>query len=202
MPFFTLVSFRCDHIFPPVAAAYLFLVRPENNRMNWEMLAAIGQLATVLIGIPSFVYLAIQIREQTRERRHAAINTLAGQWSELVKSLNDSAEFSAIYLRGLQSFDELDAVSKVRFSAFFGRFFKNFEGMYFYRLDGVLGASSWGEIERTMNDLLAYPGTRQWWETRKHWHADEFARAVDEIMARGSEAKAYATYNLRDVPKA
>ena len=170
--------------------------------MNWEMLAAIGQVTAVLVGIPSFVYLAIQIREQTRERRHAAINTLAGQWSDLVKSLNDSAEFSAIYLRGLQSFDQLDAVSKVRFSAFFGRFFKNFEGMYFYRRDGVLGASSWGEIERTMNDLLAYPGTRQWWETRKHWHTDDFAHVVDKIIAQGSEAKAYATYNLRDIPKA
>ena len=170
--------------------------------MNWEMLAAIGQLAAVLLGFPSLVYLAIQIREQTRERRHAAINTLAGQWSDLVKSLNDSAEFSAIYLRGLQSFDELDAVSKVRLSGFFGRFFKNFEGMYFYRRGGVLGASSWAEIERTMNDLLAYPGTRQWWETRKHWHADEFIRVVDEIIAKGDEPKAYATYNLRDIPKA
>jgi len=170
--------------------------------MNWEMLAAIGQLAAVLLGFPSLVYLATQIREQTKERRHAAINTLAGQWSDLIKSLNDSAEFSAIYLRGLQSFHELDPVSKVRFSAFFGRFFKNFEGMYFYRLGGVLGSSSWGEIERTMTDLLAYPGTRAWWETRKHWHADEFARVVDQIIAQGNEAKAYATYNLVDVPKA
>ena len=170
--------------------------------MTWEMLAAIGQLAAVLLGFPSLVYLASQIREQTKERRHAAINTLAGQWSDLIKSLNDSAEFSAIYLRGLQSFHELDPVSKVRFSAFFGRFFKNFEGMYFYRLGGVLGSSSWGEIERTMTDLLAYPGTRAWWETRKHWHADEFARVVDQIIAQGNEAKAYATYNLVDVPKA
>jgi hypothetical protein len=170
--------------------------------MNWEMLAAIGQLAAVLIGIPSFVYLAIQIREQTKERRHAAINTLAAQWSELVKSLNDSAEFAAIYLRGLHSFSELDSVSKVRFSAFFGRFFKNFEGMYFYRRDGVLGASLWGEIDRTMNDLLAYPGTRQWWETRKHWHTNEFAAVVDQIIAKGAQPKAYATYDLRDIARA
>jgi hypothetical protein len=168
--------------------------------MNWEMLAAMGQLAAVLIGIPSLVYLAIQIREQTRQRCHAAINTLTAQWSELVKSLNDSADFSAIYLRGLQSFNDLDPVSKVRLSAFLGRFFKNFEGMYFYRCDGVLGASLWGEIERTMNDLLAYLGTRQWWDTRKHWHTDEFARVVDEIIARGNEPKAYSTYNLQDMP--
>jgi hypothetical protein len=169
--------------------------------MNWQILAAVGQLAAIVIGIPSLVYLAIQIREQTRERRCATINTLAAQWSELLKSLNDSADFSAIYLRGLQSFGELDAVSKLRFSAFFGRFFKNSEGMHFHRRDGVLGASLWGEIERIMNDLLGYPGTRQWWETRKHWHTDEFARVVDEIIAKAREPKAYATYNLSDLPR-
>ena len=168
--------------------------------MNWEMLSAVAQLAAVLLGVPSFIYLAVQIREQTNERRRAAINTLSAQWSDLTKSLNDSAEFAAIYLRGLQSFTGLDSVSKVRFSAFFGRFFKNFEGMYFYRQDGVLGASLWSEIERTMTDLLAYPGTRQWWDTRKSWHTDEFACVVDRIVARGNTPQAYASYDLRDVP--
>ena len=167
--------------------------------MNWEMLAAIGQLAAVLIGIPSFVYLALQIREQTKERRCAAVTALTGQWGDLVTSLHDSAEFSVIYLRGLQSFDELDAVSKVRFSAFFGRFFKNFEGMYFYRCDGSLGETLWGEIDRTMADLIAYPGTQQWWRTRKHWHTHEFAAVVDAMIAAGPKPKAYATYDLREL---
>ncbi|PZR76335.1 MAG: hypothetical protein DLM73_03225 [Chthoniobacterales bacterium] len=170
--------------------------------MNWEMLAAIGQLAAVLVGIPSFIYLAVQIREQTKERQRAAVTALTGQWGELVRSLHDSPDFSAIYLRGLQSFGELDAVSKVRFSAFFGRFFKNFEGMYFYRRDGTLGETLWGEIERTMADLIAYPGTQQWWKTRRHWHTHEFAAVVDDIIAKGCKPDAYATYDLREVSKA
>ena len=37
--------------------------------MKWEMLAAIGQLAAVLVGIPSLVYLAVQIRAQTHGTR-------------------------------------------------------------------------------------------------------------------------------------
>jgi hypothetical protein len=56
--------------------------------------------------------------------------------------LHDSAEFSAIYLRGVQSFSDLDAVSKLRFSPFQNRFFKNFEGMYFSCRDDILTASS------------------------------------------------------------
>jgi hypothetical protein len=167
--------------------------------MNWEMLAAIGQLSAVFVGIPSLIYLAVQIREQTKERRQSAVNALTVQWGDLTCALHESAEFSAIYLRGLQSFNDLDAISKVRLSAFLNRFFKNFQAMYFSHCDGVLSASLWGEIERTMSDLIAYPGTRQWWETRRHWHTDEFGRVVDAIIARGTEPKAYSTYDLREI---
>lgn len=169
--------------------------------MNWEMLTAVGQLAAVFIGIPSIIYLAIQIREQTKERRHAAVNALTVQWGDLTRSLHDNAEFAATFLRGVQSFTNLDAVSKLRFSAFFNRFLKNFEGMYFSHRDGILAAALWGEIERTMSDFLAYPGVQEWWKTRRHWHTEEFARVVDQVIARGDKPTAYTTYALGNVSK-
>src|SRR5205085_672631 len=104
-----------------------------------------------------------------------------------------------IFLRGVQSFADLDPVSKLRFSAFFNRFFNHFEAMYFSHLDGILTASAWGKIERTMSDLIAYPGVQQWWEERRHWHTEEFGRVVDAIIAKGTEPKAYSTYNLRKI---
>jgi hypothetical protein len=164
--------------------------------MNWEMLTAVGQLAAVFVGIPSLIYLAIQIRAQTSERRQSAVNALTVQWGDLTRALHESAEFTAIYLRGLESFSDLDPVSKLRFSAFFNRFFKNFQAMYFSRCDGILAASLWGEVERTMSDLLAYPGTRQWWAIRKHWQTEEFGRMVDAIIARNDKPAAYASYGV------
>src|SRR5947208_2272775 len=179
-----------DHQFHPKTATDL---------MNWEMLTAFGQLAAVFIGIPSVIYFAVQLREQTRERRQAAVNALTVQWGDLTKALHENAEFTAVYLRGVQSFHDLDAVSKLRFSAFQNRFFKNFEGMYYSRREGILNNELWSEIERTMSDFLAYDGARQWWETRKHWHSEAFARIVDAIIAKGDEPKAYSTYNLDEV---
>jgi hypothetical protein len=167
--------------------------------MNWEMLAAIGQLAAVCVGIPSLIYLAVQIREQTRERRQSAVNALAVQWGDLTCALHESAEFSAIYLRGLQSFDALDSISKLRFSAFFNRFLKNSQAMYFAHRDGILTDELWGEIERTMTDLIGYPGVQQWWKTRRHWHSQEFASVVDAIIARGGKPIAYSTYDLAKI---
>jgi hypothetical protein len=56
------------------------------------------------------------------------VNALTEQWGELTKALHENPEFTTLYLRGIQSFHDLDAVSKLRFSAFQNRFFKNFEG--------------------------------------------------------------------------
>src|SRR4029078_3287048 len=105
--------------------------------MNWAMLTAIGQLAAVLIGVPSIIYFAIQLREQNRERRQSAVNALTVQWGELTKALHENPEFTVLYLRGVQSFHDLDAVSKLRFSAFQNRFFKNFEALYYLTRAGI-----------------------------------------------------------------
>jgi hypothetical protein len=169
--------------------------------MNWEMLAAIGQLAAVLVGIPSLIYLATQIREQTKERRQSAVHALTVQWGDLTGSLHDNAETAAIFLRGLHSFADLDAVSKLRFSAFFNRLINIFEGMYFSHRQGILTGSSWSAIERTMSDLISYPGVHQWWETRRHWHTEEFGQLVGELITKGSKPRAFSTYNLREIMK-
>ncbi len=68
--------------------------------MTWEMLSAIGQLVAAVGVIPSLVYLAIQIREQNKERRRAGVNVLTAQWGDLVRSAQDSADFAALFLEG------------------------------------------------------------------------------------------------------
>ena len=60
----------------------------------------------------------------------------------------------------------------------------------------------WDEIDRTMSDFLAYDGVREWWQTRRHWHTEAFARVVDGIIARGDKPTAYSTYNLKEVAPA
>jgi len=71
--------------------------------------------------------------------------------------------------------------------------------MYFAHSEGLLTASAWGKIERTISDVIAYPGIQQWWKERRHWHTEEFGRFVDAIIARGDQPKAYSTYNLSEI---
>jgi hypothetical protein len=170
--------------------------------MNWAMPSAIGQMVAAIGVIPSLIYLAFQIREQNKERRRAGINILTVQWSELVKSAQESREFATLFLRGVRSFCGLDAPGKLRFTAFFTRFTRNCEGMFIYYRDGALDKALWDEVERMMTDYFAYPGVREWWATRKHWLTDEFRSVVEAIIAKNPEQKLYATYNLNEPPGA
>jgi hypothetical protein len=162
--------------------------------MNWEMLAAIGQLAAVCIGIPSLIYLATQIRHQTKERQQAAVHALTEQFGDLTRSLHDNPEMADVFLRGLHSFKDLTSIEKMRFSAFFNRFMNVFEGMYFSHREGILIGSSWGAVDRIIEDIVANPGLKEWWETRRRWHTVEFARVLDDMIARAGSPTAFAHY--------
>src|SRR5438093_7537410 len=170
--------------------------------MNWEMLCAIGQVVAAIGVIPSLIYLAVQIREQNKERRRAGINILTAQWNELVKSAQESREFAVLFLQGVRCFHDLDGPDKLSFSAFFTRFTRSCEGMFIYYRDGALEKALGDGVERTMSDYFAYPGVREWWATRKHWLTDEFRAVVEAIIAKNPEPKLYAAYDLDASPKA
>jgi hypothetical protein len=165
--------------------------------MNWEMLSAVGQLATVVIGIPSIIYLASQIRSQSKESRRATANVLIAHWTEFRKSLSDHADLAEIHLRGLQSFEDLNPVEKLRFGSALGRFFVLSEGLYLFYLDGALASELWKTFEQTTADFIAYPGVQSWWATRKHWHTARFRALVDRAIVAGTKPTLYEHYTER-----
>src|SRR6201993_535910 len=147
--------------------------------MNWEMISAIGQMLGAIGVIISIVYLAAQIRNQNKESQRAAMNVLTTPWGDLMKTGVESPDLAALWLRGLQSFEDLDGPSKLRLGAHLGRLLRTADSLYLALLDGLLDRRLWRGFERTLADTVAYPGFQTWWATRKHWHTDEFCALID-----------------------
>ena len=138
--------------------------------MNWEMISAVGQMLGAIGVIISIIYLAAQIRNQNKESQRAAMNVLTSHWSDLNRTIVENPDLAALWLRALQSFDELDSTSKLRFSAHLGRFLRTADSLY-----------------------LAYPGFQRWWATRKHWHTDEFCALIERHI-QTAQPKIYDGY--------
>jgi len=163
--------------------------------MNWEMISAVGQVLGAIGVIISIIYLAAQIRNQNKESQRAAMNVLTTHWGELTKTLVESPDLAALWLRGLRSFDALDGASKLRLGAHLGRFLRFADSLYLGVLDGTLDKRLWRGYERTIADTVAYPGFQTWWVTRKHWHTDEICALINRHI-QTAKPKIYDGYNL------
>lgn len=98
--------------------------------MNWEMIDAVAQTLGAIGVIVSIIYLAAQIRNQNKESQRATMNVLTTHWSDLNRTLVESPEMAALWLRALRSFGELDPASKLRFGAHLGRFLRFADRLY------------------------------------------------------------------------
>jgi hypothetical protein len=109
--------------------------------------------------VASLIYLAVEIKRQSRENSLQAANELAAQWSGLMISLHEGSEMAEIWLKGHHDFEALDPVSKLRYGAYFGRFLRNGEGLYLHVQKKTLDPMVWRGIERAIRDLIILPGT-------------------------------------------
>jgi hypothetical protein len=162
--------------------------------LNWEMISAVGQMLGAIGVIISLIYFAAQIRNQNKESQRAAMNVLIWHWSDLNRTLVENSDLAALWLRALESFDELDGASKLRVGAHLGRFLRVSDSLYLGVLDGTLDKRLWRGYERTLADVAGYPGFQTWWATRKHWHTDEFCALINRHI-QTAKPKIYDGYN-------
>jgi hypothetical protein len=166
--------------------------------MTLEQLALIAEIVGGVGVVASLIYLAVEIKRQSRENSLQAANELAAQWSGLMTSLHEGSEMAEIWLKGHHDFEALDPVSKLRYGAYFGRFLRNSEGLYLHVQKKTLDPMVWRGIERAIRDLIILPVAQMWWQTRKHWYTDNFQSLIDNIIATGKGEDVFAGYDVKE----
>ena len=161
--------------------------------MTWEIIGRLGQVLGPIGVVISLIYLAIQIRKRKRQSRNLAMNALVTQFSVLMSSQVETLDLCDLWLRGLESYDELDGPSKLRFAAHLERQLRAADSLYLQFLDGALKPRLWPWCDRAIADVAAYPGFQKWWLTRKHWYSDELCRLIDKHV-QTSKPRLYGDY--------
>ena len=149
--------------------------------MNWDAIGAIGEILGAAAVVASLAYLAIQIRLQNRESRVSTVIQQTEQWNALLANVAQSGEAAAIWARGLRG-DAFEEGERVRFFAIASSLLHIHEGLYLQRLDGRLDDRLWVGFQGRMDDLLATPGLRAFWDVREHWFSREFRDYVTSRM--------------------
>ena len=103
--------------------------------MNWDAIGALSDAIGAVAVVITLLYLAIQIKEQTKETRLTATRDLSRDYRDVVESITADKEVFGLYLRALTEYENLPHEEKIRISLYFFRLFRVSELSYLHHIN-------------------------------------------------------------------
>ena len=151
--------------------------------MNWEALGAIGEIVGAAGVIGSLLYLAGQVRSNSRQDRHASAQAVLDKLNGLIGQLAFAPGAGDVWTRGLSGLSALnDDEELVRFSSMLMQAFWAYEEVFHYRKAGVIEDWAWLHARAPIDQMMRTPGFQQWWKLRSDWFGEEFQAFLEERM--------------------
>jgi hypothetical protein len=151
--------------------------------MSLSDLASLGSFVSGIAVLISFVFLALQLRQANANQR-ALIQS--GRAARVVETISHSTEpqLPNVMLRGMKGDPEMSPEDVYTFLQHTYATFLNFEDTYLQFRYGTIHAAAWEVGIERLQILMASPGWRAAWKKRRAMLNRDFAREVDEIVAR------------------
>lgn len=156
--------------------------------MNWDAIGAVGEIAGGLVVIVSILYLARQIKENSRIAKAESQRTLldtAHIWSNLVTTPGLISEFR----QGIQNYDGLDQDAQGRFNFVMYPLLNHVESAYRMHRQGLLEDDSYIGWIQAFSGLVREPGAAVWWSHVKAAVGADFVGVIDNMVAKEDGVK-------------
>jgi hypothetical protein len=153
-------------------------------------LAAWGEFIGGIAVVVSLIYLASQIRSNTKTVRASNFNELLDATDQFSSVMRDS-EWASLYVRAIDDFVGLSPEDQVRFNGIISPYFNAMFRAWRLNQHDLVDDDIWENLRDTTLDLYrSRPGVKQWWDASEHWWSAEFREffrdaAVDPEIARG-----------------
>jgi hypothetical protein len=151
--------------------------------MNWEAIGAIGEIGGALGVIITLVYLSVQLRQNAKASRLAAIQAASensSRFSEMLASDNE------LVWRGLREPDSMDADEKLRFAIALNVFMRREAVAFYLHKEGVMPDSLWDARVGAMTGILNQPGMNLFLDVAGSTLPKDFTDFIINVTSRPS----------------
>lgn len=148
--------------------------------MNWDAIGAIGEIVGAFAVVVSLLYLAIQLRNQNRETRIAAIRGVVTA-QRLSMRIFLEPGIAEDFLTVLANFGTASPAQRLRFTMILMDIWKQSQEAFLQYLDHRLESDIWDGIYTQLADLMTNPSCLAVWSARQHQFDNRFRKMLDEI---------------------
>ncbi len=147
--------------------------------MNWVAIGAIGELIGGAAVIATLIYLAIQLRQNTKGiRAQSYYNVLSGK-NALYRELAADEELFSTVIQGMVADPPLPSIiDGARTHLILYAFMNEFETTYLLYKADAIEEEIWLRDRAQMAGMIGFPGMRNWWSLAEQYFHRDFVAEV------------------------
>lgn len=152
--------------------------------MNLETLGNLGEFVSGIVVVISLIYLAMQVRHNTRSIRTENYARALERVSAMQSRLSQDGDFCALFNRALADPFNLSPNERIQFTWCLYEMFGGQEFLFHQSQDGTVPEEVWERWSDTMVWWLTFPGVRAWWLSRPTPFSASFTSYIDALLER------------------
>lgn len=149
--------------------------------MNWDAIAALGEIIAAVAVVISLIYLSFQIRGQNAEAHAAGMHAVSQGFRDSIGSLAENPHVARIWIKSNKDPASLTDEELVQMFAVAQRNFRVWEEAFRLHRSGRLDEEIWDGITKQYVSFLAHRGFRYVWKFRGQYYSQEFRLFVDSL---------------------
>ena len=166
--------------------------------MTIEQLGNIGEFVAAIATVITLIYLAFQLRQNTRALKATAFQNVISEMGKNVEPIMNNRELADILVKGTVDPDSLTPAERVRLNAIYVSSFRRLESVYVQYTLGTMELENKRGFEESMIPLLQLPYGETWWKEAKVSFYQPFAQHIEECIASSKYAKTSPTMQLHN----
>lgn len=131
---------------------------------DWSVIAEIVSAIGVII---SLIYLAIQIRNATKQRDAQGLQLLRTEYLSSIDNCTGTRENAEVFHQGINRFEDMPVLEQACFHSLMHPLIHGFHSLWEAHKAGIVSMSDLQATRDQLVSLLMTPGGRQWWESFK-----------------------------------
>ncbi len=147
--------------------------------MNIQELGSIGELIAAIATVLTLVYLAIQVRQNTRALKASTFQSISSELGQNVKPVVETPDMAMIFAKGTSAPDELTAEERVKLEAMYLGMFRRLESVFVQTELGSIDRKYVAGAEMSLISIIGMPFGRDWWQSAKAIFYQPFVTYID-----------------------
>jgi len=146
--------------------------------MNWSAIGAVGEALGAIAVLVSLIYLARQIRQNTRMMKSTVRQQLASASQGFILKVAEQADLLAKVAVG----EDLTPAENLKARLVLRAAFRGWENYAYQHQQGLLDPSEWRGVRENMRRfMLGYPLARDEWLSTRDEYSDALQKTLDAL---------------------